>query len=91
VGAAGLSEVAALELAPRGIRTNIVHPGYIETPLMASANPVFVDAHPAMTPQVRAGRVDDVAPLVVYLLSTRRRTSTARRSRSTAGTRHTAG
>jgi 3alpha(or 20beta)-hydroxysteroid dehydrogenase len=65
----GLSKVAALELAPRGIRTNVIHPGYIETPLMASANPVFVQAHVSMTPQGRAGTVDEVAPLVVYLLS----------------------
>lgn len=65
----GLSKVAALELAPRGIRTNVIHPGYIETPLMTSANPVFVQAHVAMTPQGRPGTVDEVAPLVVYLLS----------------------
>jgi 3alpha(or 20beta)-hydroxysteroid dehydrogenase len=36
---------------------------------MATANPVFVQAHLAMTPQSRPGRVDEVAPLVVYLLS----------------------
>ncbi|WOX07540.1 SDR family NAD(P)-dependent oxidoreductase [Streptomyces sp. N50] len=65
----GLSKVAALELAPRGIRTNVIHPGYIETPLMATANPVFVQAHLSLTPQGRAGTVDEVAPLVVYLLS----------------------
>lgn len=65
----GLSKVAALELAPRGIRTNLVHPGYIETPLMESANPVFVRAHLDLTPQGRPGTVDEVAPLVVYLLS----------------------
>ena len=65
----GLSKVAALELAPRGIRTNVIHPGYIETPLMASANPVFVRAHVSMTPQGRGGTVEEVAPLVVYLLS----------------------
>ncbi|WP_203237592.1 SDR family oxidoreductase [Streptomyces sp. CdTB01] len=65
----GLSKVAALELAGRGIRTNLVHPGYIETPLMSSANPVFVEAHLSMTPQGRPGTVDEVAPLVVYLLS----------------------
>ncbi|MEU6375723.1 SDR family oxidoreductase [Streptomyces sp. NPDC046909] len=65
----GLSKVAAMELAPLGIRTNVVHPGYIETPLMATANPVFVQAHVSLTPQGRAGTVDEVAPLVVYLLS----------------------
>ncbi len=65
----GLTRVAALELAPKGIRTNIVHPGYIDTPLMASANPVFARAHLSMTPQGRSGRPDEVAPLVVHLLS----------------------
>jgi 3alpha(or 20beta)-hydroxysteroid dehydrogenase len=65
----GLSKVAALELSPRGIRTNVIHPGYIDTPLMATANPVFVEAHLSLTPQGRAGTVDEVAPLVVYLLS----------------------
>ena len=65
----GLSRVAAVEYGHRGIRSNIVHPGYIETPIMAAANPVFVEAHLALTPAGRAGRPDDVAPLVVYLLS----------------------
>ncbi|MCX4706908.1 SDR family NAD(P)-dependent oxidoreductase [Streptomyces sp. NBC_01373] len=65
----GLSKVAALELAPRGIRTNVIHPGYIDTPIMANANPVFVKAHLSMTPMNRAGVPEEVAPLVVYLLS----------------------
>ncbi|WP_329131726.1 SDR family NAD(P)-dependent oxidoreductase [Streptomyces sp. NBC_00670] len=65
----GLSKVAALELAPHGIRTNVIHPGYIDTPLMTTADPVFVGAHLSMTPQGRPGTVDEVAPLVVYLLS----------------------
>ncbi|MEU5341552.1 MULTISPECIES: SDR family oxidoreductase [unclassified Streptomyces] len=65
----GLSKVAALELAPRGIRTNVIHPGYIETSMTASADPVFVEAHLAMTPQGRPGTCDEVAPLVVCLLS----------------------
>ncbi|MBO3682284.1 SDR family NAD(P)-dependent oxidoreductase [Streptomyces sp. NEAU-YJ-81] len=65
----GLSKVASLELAPKGIRTNTVHPGFIETPLMATANPVFQQAHLSMTPLGRTGTCDEVAPLVVYLLS----------------------
>lgn len=65
----GLSAVAAVEYGHRGIRSNIVHPGYIETPIMAAANPVFVQAHLDLTPAGRPGTPDDVAPLVVYLLS----------------------
>jgi 3alpha(or 20beta)-hydroxysteroid dehydrogenase len=65
----GLSRVAAVEYGSRGIRSNIVHPGYIATPIMAAANPVFVDAHLALTPAGRAGTPDDIAPLVIYLLS----------------------
>jgi len=65
----GLSKVAALELGSRGIRVNIIHPGFIETPLMATANPVFQRAHLDLTPQGRPGTPAEVAPLVVYLLS----------------------
>lgn len=65
----GLSKVAAVEYGSRGIRSNIVHPGYVETPIMAGANPVFVNAHLALTPAGRPGSPADVAPLVVFLLS----------------------
>ena len=65
----GLSRVAAVELGSRGIRSNIVHPGYVDTPIMAAADPVFVNAHLALTPAGRAGTPEDVAPLVIYLLS----------------------
>jgi 3alpha(or 20beta)-hydroxysteroid dehydrogenase len=65
----GLNAVAAVEYGSRGIRSNIVHPGYIETPIMAAANPVFVQAHLDLTPAGRPGTPADVAPLVVYLLS----------------------
>ncbi|WP_433170911.1 SDR family NAD(P)-dependent oxidoreductase [Actinoallomurus sp. CA-150999] len=65
----GLSKVAALELAGKGIRTNVIHPGYIETPLMETADPVFTRAHLSMTPLGRPGTCEEVAPLVAYLLS----------------------
>jgi 3alpha(or 20beta)-hydroxysteroid dehydrogenase len=65
----GLNAVAAVEYGARGIRSNIVHPGYIETPIMAAANPVFVNAHLDLTPAGRPGTPDDVAPLIVFLLS----------------------
>jgi len=65
----GLAKAACLELGPRGVRVNIVHPGYIETPMTASAAPAFRVANLAETPLGRTGTVDDVAPLVAFLLS----------------------
>jgi 3alpha(or 20beta)-hydroxysteroid dehydrogenase len=64
----GLAKAACLELGPRGIRVNTVHPGYIETPMTASAAPAFRDANVAETPLGRTGTVDEVAPLVAFLL-----------------------
>ncbi|ROO88050.1 3alpha(or 20beta)-hydroxysteroid dehydrogenase [Actinocorallia herbida] len=65
----GLAKVACLELGARGIRVNTVHPGYIETPMTASAAPAFRDANVNETPLGRTGTVDEVAPLVLFLLS----------------------
>ena len=65
----GLAKAASLELGPRGIRVNTVHPGYIETPMTASAAPAFRDANVAETPLGRTGTVDEVAPLVLFLVS----------------------
>jgi 3alpha(or 20beta)-hydroxysteroid dehydrogenase len=65
----GLAKAACLELGPQGIRVNTVHPGYIETPMTASAAPAFRDANVAETPLGRTGTVDEVAPLVLFLIS----------------------
>jgi len=65
----GVAKAACVELGPRGIRVNTVHPGYIETPMTESAAPAFRAANLAETPLGRTGTVDDVAPLVAFLLS----------------------
>jgi 3alpha(or 20beta)-hydroxysteroid dehydrogenase len=65
----GLAKAACVELGPRGIRVNTVHPGYIETPMTASAAPAFRAANVAETPLGRTGTVDEVAPLVLFLVS----------------------
>jgi 3alpha(or 20beta)-hydroxysteroid dehydrogenase len=70
-GLRGLTKAAALELAPRGIRVNIVHPGPIDTPILDGADPVFVQASVETTLAGRAGRADEVADVVVFLLSAR--------------------
>ncbi len=68
-GLRGLTKVAALELAPRGIRVNIVHPGPIDTPILDGANPVFLRASMEQTLLGRNGRPQEVAQVVVFLLS----------------------
>lgn len=65
----GLSKSAATELGPRGIRVNIIHPGFIETEMTASAHPAFREANIRETPLGRTGTVNEVTPLVVFLLS----------------------
>ncbi|MFZ0381317.1 MAG: SDR family oxidoreductase [Solirubrobacteraceae bacterium] len=68
-GLRGLTRVAALELGPRGIRVNAVHPGYIETPMTASAPAGFRRANEALTPLGRVGMPEEVAALMVFLMS----------------------
>jgi NAD(P)-dependent dehydrogenase (short-subunit alcohol dehydrogenase family) len=48
---------------------NTVHPGYIETPMTASATPAFRDADVAGTPLGRTRTAGEVAPLVLFLIS----------------------
>jgi 3alpha(or 20beta)-hydroxysteroid dehydrogenase len=65
----GLSRTASLELGARGIRVNALMPGLVETPLMANASPAFREAALAEIPLGRTGTVDDIAPLVAFLMS----------------------
>ena len=69
----GLTHCAATELGPRGVRVNAVHPGYIETPMTESAPPAFREANLALTPLGCVGQVDDIAGLIVFLMSTESR------------------
>jgi 3alpha(or 20beta)-hydroxysteroid dehydrogenase len=68
-GVRALSKVASMELGPRRIRVNTIFPGYIETPMTATAPEAFRRANIEVTPLGRLGRVEDVAPLIVFLIS----------------------
>lgn len=64
----GLTHAACLELGPRGIRVNLVHPGFVETPMTRSAPTAFRDASVGGTALGRAGLPEEVAAVVVFLL-----------------------
>jgi NAD(P)-dependent dehydrogenase (short-subunit alcohol dehydrogenase family) len=71
-GVVSLTREMAVELAPAGVRVNAVAPGYTETPGARA----LVDAEGAARrigriPLRRAGRPDDVAELVEFLVSAR--------------------
>jgi len=65
----GVAKAASLELGPRRIRVNTVHPGFIATPMTASAPPEFRASNLAETPLGRLGTVEDIVPIVTFLLS----------------------
>lgn len=63
----GLTKSAAGELAAWGIRVNSVHPGLVETPLLAGADG-FVTSAVASVPFGRMGRPGEVTDVVRFLL-----------------------
>ncbi|UUT36211.1 SDR family NAD(P)-dependent oxidoreductase [Microbacterium elymi] len=65
----GLTHSCVTELGPRGIRVNIIHPGYIRTEMTASAPATFLDANLAVAPLHRGGEPEEVANVAVFLLS----------------------
>lgn len=70
-GLSMLTEVAALELGPRGIRVNAIAPGFVHTPLTegAAAIPGVVEDYIENTALGRAGTPEDIADAVAFLCS----------------------
>jgi NAD(P)-dependent dehydrogenase (short-subunit alcohol dehydrogenase family) len=69
-----LTKVAALHCAQRQypVRVNSVHPGYVRTPMLdpyLAAIPGFDDKLAKLHPLGRMGQPEEVANLVLYLLS----------------------
>ena len=65
-GLIGAVKALALELAPRGITVNAVAPGVIETEMTEG---VFLEDAVKSIPMRRFGRPEEVASLVLFLLS----------------------
>ncbi|MCX4832082.1 SDR family oxidoreductase [Streptomyces sp. NBC_01016] len=70
-GVVGLTKTAAAEYAAQGIRVNAVGPGFIETPLLKEMNKAAYDGLVSLHPAGRLGTSEEVAELIVFLLSDR--------------------
>ena len=68
----GLTKSLALEYGPSGITVNAIPPGFIDTPMLRSAEErgnMNVEKATAMTPVGRMGRPEDIAAACAFLVS----------------------
>jgi len=65
----GMTKSAAIDLGDRKIRVNSVHPGPIETDMIAFRTPEQREERMKQVPMHRYGTPEEVAQLVAFLLS----------------------
>ena len=68
-GLRGISRVASMELGRFGVRVNTIFPGVITTPMADDAPEAWTRMVVGEIPMGRRGTAEDVAPLVVFLIS----------------------
>jgi 3-oxoacyl-[acyl-carrier protein] reductase len=70
-GVSMLTQVAALEMGPRGIRVNAIAPGLVDTPLTEGSYlvPGLVEDYVDNTALGRAGKPEEIADAVVFVCS----------------------
>lgn len=68
-GMIGMTRSLAREMGPRGIRVNAVAPGYLETEMSGSLGEDQRSQIERRTPLGRLGTVEDVVPVINFLLS----------------------
>jgi len=65
----GMTKAAAIDLAPKKIRVNSVHPGPIDTEMLNVRTPEQNARRVQQVPMRRMGTAEEVARLVVFLLA----------------------
>jgi 3alpha(or 20beta)-hydroxysteroid dehydrogenase len=65
----GMTKAAAIDLAPRAIRVNSVHPGPIDTEMLHVRTPEQNRQRVQAVPMKRMGTAEEVADLVLFLIS----------------------
>jgi NAD(P)-dependent dehydrogenase (short-subunit alcohol dehydrogenase family) len=67
-----LARTLAVELAPSGVRVNIVAPGFVRTPMLQpylDADPGYERSLGEQTPSARIGEAGEIGELISFLLS----------------------
>lgn len=68
----GMTKVAAMEYAAKGVRINAVGPGFIDTPLLSNnLTPETLKYVAGLHPMQRLGRPEEVSAIACFLLSDR--------------------
>jgi 3-oxoacyl-[acyl-carrier protein] reductase len=68
-GMIGFTKALSAEIAPQNVRVNAVAPGYVYTDMMAILDQDALDYVKSRISLHRLGTVDDISPLVCFLLS----------------------
>ena len=65
----GMSQLAALDYAPLGIRVNAIYPGIIDTPMLGENTAEQLEIYKSMIPMRRMGRPEEIAQVALFLAS----------------------
>jgi 3-oxoacyl-[acyl-carrier protein] reductase len=68
-GLLGLTRALARELGGRGVTTNSVCPGYVETDMTSTTSEEMIQRYLELTPAGRMGTPEEIASMVAYLCS----------------------
>lgn len=68
-GVIGMAKSWAKELGPKGIRSNAVCPGFIDTPILAPMPDKIIDEMKAKVPLRRLGTPEEIANVYAFLAS----------------------
>lgn len=68
-GVIGMAKSWAKELGRKGIRSNVVAPGFIDTPILAPMPEKVIDAMKAKVPLGRLGKPEEIANVYAFLAS----------------------
>lgn len=68
-GVIGLTKALSKEVAAKNIRVNAVAPGYVETDMIRAMAPKLIDANTARIPLKRTAHPEEIANVILFLLS----------------------